>query len=91
MDIAILCDSFKRAHRMMDLFINCYPDDISKIDKKDCSLTIKDKRVYFVSEKRANYFLEGRRNIDIMYDNWLEPILEMRLKELKRKENKNDC
>ena len=61
-EIVCVCDSVPDRREIFDLFLECFPDDICKVNKVDFSFIMRDIRFKFTIPCDEITYLKARRN-----------------------------
>ena len=83
-EMVCLCMSLKERHHIFDMFLECYPERIRKVDKTGYSFIMDDIYVKFVTPYNERQYLEGRRDIVLFEPRNVRSFLE---KEIERRKN----
>lgn len=83
-EMVCLCKSIDERHRIFDMFLECYPDKIRKVDKVGYSFIMDGINVKFVTPYNERQYLEGRRDIILFTPSHVRSFLE---KEIERRKN----
>ena len=84
-EMVCLCKSLKERHRMFDLFLECYPERIRKVNKVGYSFILDDIKVKFVTPYNERTYLKGRRDVVLFEPGHVRPFLEKEIE--RRKQN----
>ena len=61
-EVVCICDSTPDRREIFDLFLECYPEYIHKVDKVNFSFVMRDVRFKFTIPSEEIAYLKARRN-----------------------------
>lgn len=62
-EVVCICDNVPDRREIFDLFIECYPEEIRKVDKVDFSFIMRGIRFKFTIPRDEIEYLKARHNV----------------------------